>query len=205
MNLEQLKDLFISLLPPSLDDLGDLVIALLPPAGAILAERIDLVNRDALLDDAGDALREEGQAEDNVIKQIIATTAEGASEYVGLVPTCISALLTGFTVLRELQRPLWPTIVYVIFLGVISISLIKLLKGSTYHAIADKPKEFFRGRITRTRKQMISYTIYFLNFTLIFLALTVFSIKWAHHSATKVEAPAESFILPTENVLTLTS
>jgi hypothetical protein len=127
-----------------------------------------------LLKGAGDALREEGQAEDNVIKEIIATTAEGASEYVGLVPTCISALLTGFAVLRELQRPLWATILYVIFLGVISILMIKLLKGLSYHAIADKPKEFFRGRITRIPKQMISYTIYFLNSTLILLALVVF-------------------------------
>jgi hypothetical protein len=183
MTFENVVDFFISLLPPTLEDLGDLCIALLPSAGAILAERIELVNRDDLLKDAGEALREEGQAEDNVIKEIIATTAEGASEYVGLVPTCISALLTGFAVLRELwkfQRSLWPTILYVIFLGVISVLMMKLLKGLSYHAIADKPKEFFRGRITRTPKQMISYTIYFLNFTLILLALVVFPLKWAH-------------------------
>jgi hypothetical protein len=160
---------------------GDLILGLLPPAGAILVEWIDLVNREYLLKDAARTLAEEGQEQDNTIQEIIAISAEGASEIVGLAPTFVSAIVSGFAILKEIQHWLWPTSVYILTIMVLTLMVIKLLRGSTCFAIADKQRDFFRGRIfksdfRRTPKQMASYTIYVVNLA----ALTQSSKTHAH-------------------------
>ena len=146
----------------------------------MLVERMDLLSRDYLLADAATALREEGQKEDDAIKKLIAISAEGASEVVGLAPTFVSAIVSGFAILKEIQDLLWPTVVYIISIMILTLWIIKVVRGSTCFAIADKQRDFLRGRlfkrgIRRKPKQMISYVIYLTNFFLMVLAIAVFA------------------------------
>lgn len=163
--------------------LGDLILALMPPAGAIFVEWIDLLNDEALLTDATITLREEGQEEavsdPSVIRAIIAKSTAGASEIAGLAPTFVSVFTSGFAILKEVEDWLWPGIAYLVSILLVALVVARLLHGYTYHAIAVRQRDYFRGRIfekgfRRTRKQVVSYIIYAINGLLMLLALGVF-------------------------------
>jgi hypothetical protein len=168
---------------------ADFILAILPPLGAILVERIDLLSLTYLMADADRTLKDESWASDklpeedtNVIKDLIAYTSSGASEIAGLTPTFVSAITSGFAILKEIQHWLWPTVAYISAVMIITLIIIKVLRGSTCYAVAEKEIPiplFYRGWLfkrgaMRTRKQIAAYIIYVVNSLLIILAISVY-------------------------------
>ncbi len=168
---------------------ADVILAILPPAGAILIEGLDLLSVTFLLEDADRTLQDESWAKEKVseadvgvIKELIAYSSSGASEIAGLAPTFVSAITSGFAILKEIQHWLWPTAAYISSVMIIALLVIKLLRGSTCHAIAEKEipiplisRVWIFKRAMRTRKQLSSCTIYVVNILLIGLAIFVYS------------------------------
>lgn len=167
---------------------GDFLLGIIPPMGAILTEAINLLSLKYLKADAGRTLQDESWgksklSEDDieVVNDLIAYTSSGASEIAGLAPTFVSVVTSGFAILKEIQNWFWPTVVYINVIMILTLMVVKLLRGSTCYEIAGRKIQFFpRGKIfkrgvMRTRKQVASYIIYFVNILFVGLAILVYA------------------------------
>lgn len=158
--------------------LSDFFMTFLPPLGAIAAELFDFCSVESLQRDTQNLLEIESWEQDkirdrDVIRDLIAYSAAGASEVVGVAPTFISVIFSGAALAYSFDAP-WIMVVSFVVLGLFIMVIWKLVSGQTYYAIAEKGVDLqipFGREIRRTRKEIISYMIFSANGVILLLVI----------------------------------
>jgi hypothetical protein len=155
-------------------------LAIIPPALAIAVERLSPVSERSLRQSVKQDLDAYETANHQHLIDDATKLAAGAVEVAGLAPTLVASVTSGFAILYEFPKPLWPTIIYVLVYITLALLLLRLLVGQTFKQIGDqKPIVHWWGKertLPWTGTQTVSYFIYTSNLILILFVIVSYCI-----------------------------
>jgi hypothetical protein len=177
-------------------DASALAFAILPPLLAMLVEYRSPVSDDAIQfsierdlgefnvvdpdeNNTGGAGAQTAASSELVKAAVIST--KSAVEVSGLAPTIVSCVTSGFAVVNEMASPLWFAVAYVVAFITLGLFVIRMLAGHSFLEIGSRDYETclrWKGvRVSRTRTQLVAWTIYGANGLLIVTAFLVFVLS----------------------------